>query len=107
MAGDRGPDVWSYSDLLYVEALIGRDTVTIASPATLDAFRDHGRPRRTLEQDASQGEVAWAAAAARGLDITALAEQLQAERLAASGAAYEQLLATVEQKRQLISAAVN
>ena len=94
-------------DVLYVEALIGQDTVTTASPATLDAFRDHGRPRRTLEHDASQGEVVLAAAASHGLDVTALAEQLQTEGLAASAASHERLLATVEQKRQLLSAAGN
>ena len=40
-----------YSDVLYVEELIGPDTVNTMPPETLDAFRDHGRPRASLEQD--------------------------------------------------------
>ena len=38
-----------YSDVLYVEELIGADTVNTVPPATLDAFRDHGKPRATPE----------------------------------------------------------
>lgn len=101
--GTKNP---SYADVLYLEGLIGRDTVTAVPPATLDAFRDHGRLRSTLEQDPSQGDVAMAAAAAHGLDIAALAEQLQAEGLAASTEAYEQLLVAIEQKRRLITTAL-
>ncbi|MFX5332424.1 transaldolase family protein, partial [Acinetobacter baumannii] len=41
----------AYSDVLYVEELIGRDTVNTVPPATLDAFRDHGKPRDSLEQN--------------------------------------------------------
>jgi transaldolase/glucose-6-phosphate isomerase len=40
-----------YRDVLYVEELIGRDTVTTVAPKTIDAFRDHGRPRPSLEED--------------------------------------------------------
>src|SRR6266850_6001141 len=48
----------AYSDVLYVEELIGPDTINTMPPATMDAFRDHGRPRASLEED-----VAGAAAA--------------------------------------------
>src|SRR4029079_9009443 len=40
-----------YSDVLYVEELIGPDTINTVPPATLDAFRDHGRPREILEEN--------------------------------------------------------
>ena len=40
-----------YSDTLYVDSLIGRDTVNTVPPQTLDAFRDHGHPAATLERD--------------------------------------------------------
>ena len=40
-----------YRDVLYVEELIGPDTVNTVPPETLDAFRDHGRPRASLEED--------------------------------------------------------
>src|SRR5207247_6666708 len=46
--GSKNPH---YSDVLYVEELIGPDTVNTVPPATLAAFRDHGRPRASLEED--------------------------------------------------------
>ena len=41
----------AYRDVMYVEELIGPDTVNTVPPATFDAFRDHGRPRASLEED--------------------------------------------------------
>src|SRR5208283_3291702 len=41
----------SYSDVLYIEELIGPDTVNTIPPATFDAFRDHGKPKASLEAD--------------------------------------------------------
>ena len=46
--GTKNP---KFSDVLYVEELIGRDTVNTIPPATYEAFRDHGRPRASLEED--------------------------------------------------------
>ena len=46
----------SYSDVLYVEALIGPETITTVPPATLDAFRDHGRVRVTLGTEGQDAE---------------------------------------------------
>src|SRR5205823_13327827 len=43
----------AYSDVLYVDELIGPDTVNTMPPATMDAYRDHGRPRASLEEDAA------------------------------------------------------
>ena len=43
-----------YSDVLYVESLIGPDTVDTVPPQTLDAFRDHGRVHATLTEDVEQ-----------------------------------------------------
>lgn len=99
--GTKNP---SYSDVLYLEALVGRDTVTTVPPATLDAFRDHGRPYGALEENGPEAELALAAAASHGLDVAALAAQLQAEGLAAFAASHEQLLATIDHKRHLMTA---
>ncbi len=41
----------NYRDVLYVEELIGPDTVNTVPPATLEAFRDHGKPRQSLTED--------------------------------------------------------
>ena len=46
--GTKNPN---YRDVLYVEELIGPDTVNTIPPATFDAFRDHGRPRASLVED--------------------------------------------------------
>ena len=99
--GTKNP---AYSDVLYLEALIGPDTITTVPPATLDAFRDHGRVRTTLgtreEQDA---ERALAAAARLGIDIDAIGEQLLADGIEAFAASFEELLATIAGKRRLLS----
>jgi transaldolase len=87
-----------YSDVLYVEELIGPRTVTTVPPATLEAFRDHGRVRVTLGTDGQDAER-LAAAAALGVDIHALTERLQADGIDAFAASFAKLLASVEGKR--------
>src|SRR5204863_8503700 len=53
----------AYSDVLYVDELIGPDTANTIAPATLQAFRDHGRPRMSLEEDVPAAEAAMSALA--------------------------------------------
>jgi transaldolase len=93
-----------YSDVLYLEALIGPDTITTVPPATLDAFRDHGRVRTTLgaaqEQEA---ERALATAARLGLDVHAMGEQLLVDGLDSFSASFDQLVATAGEKRRHLS----
>ena len=67
----------SCSDVLHIEALIGPETITTVPPATLDAFRDHGRVRVTLGTEDQEAEAVLATAAALGLDVHAITEQLQ------------------------------
>ena len=97
--GTKNP---SYSDVLYLEALIGSDTITTVPPATLDAFRDHGRVGVALRRydDGAGAEVVLAVAAALGLDVHAITEQLQADAIKAFAASTEELLATVGKKRR-------
>ena len=98
--GTKSP---SYPDVLYLEALIGSDTITTAPPTTLDAFRDHGRVRVALggrdENDAG-AEAVLASAAALGLDLHEITEQLQADAIKAFAASTDELLATVGKKRR-------
>jgi transaldolase len=91
----------SYSDVLYIESLIGPDTVTTVPPATLDAFRDHGRVRFTL---GTAGEAAGelATAATLGVDMHAITEQLQADAITAFASSFDQLVATLGRKRSEI-----
>ena len=94
--GTKNP---SYSDVLYLEALIGPDTITTVPPATMDAFRDHGRVRVTLGTEGEEADAVLASAAALGLDVHAITEQLQADAIKAFAASSEQLLATLAEKR--------
>src|SRR6185437_13076010 len=52
--GTKNP---AYSDVLYVEELIGPDTVNTIPPATMDGFRDHGKPRNSLEEDVAGAQA--------------------------------------------------
>jgi transaldolase len=96
----------SYSDVLYLEALIGPETITTVPPATMDAFRDHGRVRVTLGTSEEDPEAVLANATALGLDVRGLTEQLQAEAISAFATSFDQLIATVEEKRRHMLAAL-
>ena len=97
--GTKNP---SYSDVLYLEALIGPDTITTIPPATLDAFRDHGRVRVTLGTDEGEAEAVLAAAAALGLDVHTITEQLLTDGIKAFASSFDQLVATLGKKRTQI-----
>ena len=92
----------TYSDVLYLEALIAPETVTTVPPATLEAFRDHGAAQESIGPDPAEDDATLAAAAALGLDIAALTEQLQADGVAAFAKSYEQLLKALDQKRRAV-----
>jgi len=97
--GTKNP---SYSDVLYLDSLIGPDTVTTVPPKTMDAFRDHGRVRVTLGAKESEAEATAILdkAAALGVDVRAITEQLQIDGIAAFASSFEQLIATVGMKRR-------
>ena len=95
--GTKNP---SYSDVLYVEELIGPDTITTVPPATLNAFRDHGRVRVTLDTTGKAADTALASAANLGIDVHAITEQLQADGITAFGSSFGQLVATLGEKRR-------
>ncbi|HEU4690173.1 MAG TPA: transaldolase [Vicinamibacterales bacterium] len=95
--GTKNP---SYSDVLYLEALIGPDTITTVPPSTMDAFRDHGHVRVTLGTEEEVAEAALESAAALGLDVHAMTERLQADALKAFASSFDQLLATLAEKRR-------
>ena len=74
---------------LAIEALIGPDTITTVPPATMDAFRDHGRVQITLGTNAEDAEAALESAAAALAYATT--EQLQADALKAFTSSFDQL----------------
>jgi len=96
----------SYSDVLYIEELIGPYTITTVPPATLDAFRDHGHVRFTVETKGEDVEAVLATAATLGLDVPTITEQLQTDGIKAFAASFDQLIGTLEGKRrQLLTTA--
>ena len=96
--GTKNP---AYPDTLYVDELIGPATVNTMPPATVDAFRDHGRPAETLTQGVDQAHQLLAALAAHGLDLAAITQQLQDEGVAAFVQSFETLTAAIAAKRHV------
>jgi len=88
--GTKNP---AYSDVMYVDNLIGPDTVNTLPDATLDAFRDHGVAKMTLSHEEIVSEVLCANLHAAGIDLDAVAEQLQREGLKLFEDAFDKLLA--------------
>ncbi len=87
------------SDVLYVEELIGRDTINTMPRSTVDAFRDHGRVRPTLEQDISGAEQTMATLADCGISIDEVTAQLTEEGVQQFANAFDKLLGALARKR--------
>lgn len=88
----------AYRDVLYVEELIGPDTVNTLPPATLEAFRDHGHVRRTLTEGVDEARSQIERLEKLGIDLEAITEQLQVEGVAAFAQSYEALLESLQAK---------
>src|SRR3990170_718570 len=66
----------NYRDVIYVEELVGRDTVNTIPPATLDAFRDHGRVRESLVEDLDAARKLLAELDRHGISFAAVTDRL-------------------------------
>jgi transaldolase len=92
----------AYRDVLYVEQLIGPDTVNTVPPATLEAFRDHGVTARTVDADVDGAERVISDLAAAGVVLPDVTDQLLVEGLASFQRSFDTLIAGLEGKaRQL------
>ncbi len=89
----------AYSDVLYVETLIGPRTVNTVPPATLEAFVNHGKASLTLEQGTDTAKSELDTLAAVGIDINAVCAKLLADGLKSFNAAFESLMSSIEQKK--------
>lgn len=85
-----------YSDVLYVEELIGRDTVDTIPPATLDAFRDHGHPRESLTENVEAARDTMQTLAKLGISIEEITDKLTEDGVRQFEDAFDKLLAAVE-----------
>ncbi len=87
-----------YPDTLYVDALIGPDTVNTLPDATLDAFADHGTLARTIDADPAAARDAWHRVGELGVDLAQVADQLEREGVASFQASFRELLDTLAQR---------
>ena len=89
----------TYSDVLYVETLIGPDTVNTMPPATMDAFRDHGVAARTLDVDLDGAESILAEVDRLGLDLAGVTTFLAKDGVEKFSQSFDELLGAVAAKR--------
>lgn len=89
----------AYRDVVYVEELIGPDTVNTMPPATLDAFRDHGRVRPSLEEGVERAHQVLAQLAALGIDMERVYADLQAAGIQAFADSFSALLACIRERQ--------
>jgi transaldolase/glucose-6-phosphate isomerase len=86
----------NYRDVLYIEELIGPDTVNTVPPATLDAFRDHGKPRQSLTENIEAARQTMADLAAVGIVMKDVTDKLTADGVKLFADSFDTLLAEVE-----------
>ena len=92
----------AYRDVLYVEELIGSDTINTMPPATMDAFRDHGRLRASLEEDIPGAETVMATLAEAGISIDEITARLVEDGVRLFAEAADNLYAAVQKKRRTV-----
>jgi len=93
--GTKNPD---YSDVKYVEALIGPDTVNTAPIETLDAYRDHGEPQARIEKDVSDAVRVLERLPELGLNLDKLTQQLEDEGVTKFNQPFDKLMEALAQR---------
>jgi transaldolase / glucose-6-phosphate isomerase len=93
--GTKNP---GHRDVVYVEELIGRDTVTTLPPATFEAFRHHGQPRASLAEDLEDAADTIATLGEVGISMTDVTDKLLAEGVQLFSDAFGKLLTAVEKQ---------
>lgn len=92
----------SYSDVLYVDALIGPDTVNTLPFETIAAFRDHGTPRLTLEEGIEESRRNLERLEATGISLNAVTDQVLKEGVQKFAEPFEKLIQAIEAKREAV-----
>jgi len=90
----------AYRDVLYAEELIGPDTVDTMPPATIDAFRDHGRVRNSLTEDVPAAQKTMEDLAKAGISIKEVTDKLTDDGVKLFADAFDKLLAAVAKNTQ-------
>src|ERR671938_326122 len=96
-----------YRDVRYVEELVGPYTVNTMPPATLEALKEHGHIVRTVDtpQSLESARRVMQELQAVGIDMDAVTLQLQREGVKSFADSYDQLIQTLEQRRQALARA--
>jgi transaldolase / glucose-6-phosphate isomerase len=90
----------AYRDVMYVEELIGAQTVDTMPPATVDAFRDHGKLRNSLTEDVAGAQKVMDDLAKAGISIKEVTDKLTTDGVKLFADAFNKLLAVVEKSTQ-------
>jgi transaldolase len=93
----------SYPDTLYVDELIGPDTVNTLPEATLEAFADHGTVARRVDADIDDARGTWQSLADVGVDMDDVAAQLEREGVASFSTAFDELIAALDAKASTLA----
>lgn len=89
-----------YRDVVYVESLIGADTINTLPPATLAAFREHGQAAVTVDKGLDDARRSLAALAEVGVDLSAVTRKLEDDGVASFSTDFAKLMAVIEEKRK-------
>lgn len=95
--GTKNPE---YSDLLYVNTLIGPHTVNTVPPATYAAILDHGKPELTVESDIGEAKQVLKGVAAQGIDMAWVLQKLEEDGVAAFEKSFDGLYANLSKKKK-------
>ena len=91
----KNPD---YSDVKYIESLIGRDTINTVPPETIDAYRDHGNPKSSLEKDVKEAGWIMERLPELGISIDKVTQQLEDEGVKKFDEPFDTLMETLTKK---------
>jgi transaldolase/glucose-6-phosphate isomerase len=89
-----------YRDVRYVEELIGRDTVNTMTPATIEAFRDHGQLRASVEADVEEARHVMEMLSRTGISLEAVTDRLLDDGITQFSRAFDTLLAALGKDRR-------
>jgi transaldolase len=89
----------AYSDTKYIEPLIGVDTINTVPVETLNAYRDHGQPEQSIEQDAPEAYQLLDGLSSVGVDLNAVTQQLEDEGIEKFVSAFDRLLVSIRERQ--------
>ena len=92
----------AYRDVIYVEQLVGPDTVNTMPPATIEAMRDHGEATRRVDADFAAAERTMRDLATAGIDMTDVTDKLLSDGLASFQKSFDTLTTGLEKKQRLL-----